>query len=135
MKRSKILLIPSLLSLSPNLLLIASTKLSKSIPPFFAASGVSRSAISWKIVGFFESNPKDCIAALSSFGSIFPVPFVSNKSKACLISSTSSVESPGRSTFFATFFVPCLDMIIYIIYYIVYILIVITNIHQRYSFN
>ena len=111
MNKSKILLIPSLLSLSPSLLLMASTKLSKSIPPFFAASGVSRSAMSWKIVGFFESNPNDCIAALSSLGSIFPVPFVSNRSKACFISSTSSVERPGRSTFFATFFVPALDIL------------------------
>ena len=43
------------------------------------------------------------MAALSSFGSILPVPFVSNKSKACLISSTSSLDNPGRSTFFDLF--------------------------------
>ena len=77
-----IAIIPSFDSLSPSLLLIASTNASKSIPPFLAASTVSKSAMSWKMVGFLESNPKDCIAALSSLGSIFPVPFVSKRSNA-----------------------------------------------------
>ena len=39
-------LIPSLDSLSPNLSFMASTKSSKEIPPFFSASGVSKSAMS-----------------------------------------------------------------------------------------
>jgi len=43
--KSKILLIPSFDSLSPNLSLMASTKSSKEIPPFLSASGVSKSAI------------------------------------------------------------------------------------------
>ena len=51
-------------------------------------------------MGFLLSNPNDCIETSSSFGSILPVPFVSNKSKACLISSTSSLDNPGLSTFF-----------------------------------
>ena len=69
----KILSIPSLVSLSPSLLLMASTNPSKSIPPLFWFSGVSSSAIKWKIVGFLVSNPRDYMADLSSFGSIIPV--------------------------------------------------------------
>ena len=57
------------------------------------------------MVGFLLSNPSDCMAALSSLGSILPVPLVSNKSKACFISSTSSEDNPGRSTLFEPFFI------------------------------
>lgn len=92
-KRSKILPIPSLDSLSPSLEVIASRKSSNSIslPQF------SRSAIIWQIVGFLASNPKDYIAAFSSRGSIFPEPSVSNRLKASLISSISSSVKPGLS--------------------------------------
>ena len=114
MNKSKILLIPSFDSLSPNLSLIASTKSSNEIPPFLSASGVSKSAISWYMVGFLLSKPNDCMAAFSSFGSILPVPFVSNKSKACLISSTSSLDKPGLSTFLDP---PLLLIFLYYIYF------------------
>ena len=43
------------------------------------------------------SNPKLCIAALSSFGSIKPEPSVSKRLKASRISSISSSVSPGLS--------------------------------------
>ena len=66
--KSNILLIPSLDSLSPNLSFIASTKSSNVIPPFLSASGVSNSEMSWNIVGFMLSNPRDCVVALSSLG-------------------------------------------------------------------
>ena len=99
MNKSNILLIPSFDSLSPNFSFIASIKSSKDIPPFLSDSGVSKSAISWYIVRFLLSNPKDCIAALGSLGSIFPVTFASNKSNDCLIYSTSSLDKPGLSTF------------------------------------
>ena len=53
-----------------------------------------------KMVGFLDSNPKLCIADLSSLGSILPVASVSNKLKASLSYSISSSVSPGLSTFF-----------------------------------
>ena len=43
------------------------------------------------------SNPKEVIAALSSFGSIVPPPSVSKRSKASFISNISSSVSPGLS--------------------------------------
>lgn len=55
----------------------------------------SNSAIILNIVGFFWSNPKLYIAALSSRGSTLPVPSVSNRLKASLISSISSSVNPG----------------------------------------
>ena len=55
----------------------------------------SNSAIMLKIVGFFESKPKLYIAAFNSRGSTFPVPSVSKRLKASLISSISSSVSPG----------------------------------------
>lgn len=68
-KRSKIRLIPAYVSiqitldsLSPNLEVIASRNSSKSI---YLPSD-SKSAIMLKMVGFFDSNPRLCIADLSS---------------------------------------------------------------------
>jgi hypothetical protein len=98
--RSKILLMPlyvrvidTLVSLSPNLEVMASKNYSKSI----SRPWPYKSAIIWKIVGFFDSKPRLCIAALSSLrqtnlylGSILPVPSVSNRLKASRISSISS---------------------------------------------
>jgi hypothetical protein len=66
--------------LSPNLAVIPSRNSSKSI----YLPSASRSAIILKIVGFLDSNPKLCIADLSSLGSILPVASVSNKLKASL---------------------------------------------------
>jgi hypothetical protein len=59
--KSKILLIPFLDYLSPNLDVIASKNSSKSI----YLPSLSSSAIIWKIVGFLDSKPKLCIADLS----------------------------------------------------------------------
>ena len=53
-----------------------------------------------KIVGFLDSKPRDCMADLSSRGSILPVASVSNRLKASLNYSISSSVSPGRSIFF-----------------------------------
>ena len=52
------------------------------------------------MVGFFYSKPSDYIAALSSFGSILPLPSVSKRLNASLISSISSSDNPGLSTGF-----------------------------------
>ena len=89
-KRSNILLIPFLDSLSPSLAVIASKNSSKSI----YLPSLSRSAIILKIVGFLDSNPRLCIADLSSLhkgnnylGSILPVASVSKRLKASLSSS------------------------------------------------
>ena len=67
---------------------------SKSIEPLLF---LSRSEIIWKIVWFLASNPRLCMAAFNSLGSIVPLPSVSKRSKASLISSISSSVSPGRS--------------------------------------
>lgn len=48
-----------------------------------------------KIVGFLVSKPRLYIAAFNSLGSTHPVPSVSNKLKASLISSISSSVKPG----------------------------------------
>jgi hypothetical protein len=53
-----------------------------------------------KIVGFLDSKPSDCMADLSSRGSILPVASVSNRLNASLSYSISSSVSPGRSIFF-----------------------------------
>ena len=89
-KRSNILLIPFLDSLSPSLAVIASKNSSKSI----YLPSLSRSAIILKIVGFLDSNPRLCMADLSSLhkindylGSILPVASVSKRLKAYLSSS------------------------------------------------
>jgi len=81
-------------SLSPNLDVIPSRNSSKST----SRPNPSRSAIMLKIVGFLDSNPKLCMADLSSLGSILPVASVSNKLKAYLNSSISSSVSPGLCT-------------------------------------
>jgi hypothetical protein len=59
--KSKILLIPFLVSLSPNFEVIASRNYSKSI----SLPSLYKSAIILKIVGFLDSNPRLCIADLS----------------------------------------------------------------------
>ena len=87
------------LSLSPNFEVIPSRNYSKST----SLPKDSSSAIMLKIVGFLDSNPRLCMALLSSLGSILPVASVSNKLKAYLSSSISSSVSPGRSTFFLIF--------------------------------
>ncbi len=53
-----------------------------------------------KMVGFFDSNPNDCMADLSSRGSILPVASVSKRLKASLSYSISSSVRPGLSIFF-----------------------------------
>ena len=58
-----------------------------------------------RIFDLFIDDPNADTITLSSFGSIFPVPFVSNKSNACFISSTSSEDKPGLSTLFEPFFI------------------------------
>ena len=58
-----------------------------------------------RIFDLFIDDPNADTITLSSFGSIFPVPFVSNKSNACFISSTSSLDNPGLSTLFEPFFI------------------------------
>lgn len=75
-KRSKILLMPfqinqkiTLVYLSPNLAVIPSKNSSKSI----SLPSASRSEIMLKMVGFLVSNPRLCMADLSSLGSILPV--------------------------------------------------------------
>lgn len=83
-------------SLSPNLDVMPSRNSSKST----SLPRDSSSAIMLKIVGFLLSNPRLCIADLSSRGSIFPVASVSNRLKASRSSSISSSVNPGRSTFF-----------------------------------
>jgi len=67
--KSNILLIPFLDSLSPSFEVIASRNSSKSI----YLPSLYKSAIILKIVGFFDSKPRLCIADLSYLGSIFPV--------------------------------------------------------------
>ena len=94
--RSKILLIPFLVYLSPSFEVIASKNYSKSI---YLPSDY-KSAIILKIVGFLDSNPRLCIADLSSLGSIFPVASVSKRLKAYLSSSISSAVRPGLSVVF-----------------------------------
>lgn len=90
-------------SLSPSLEVMASKNSSKSI----SRPSLSSSVIMLKIVGFFDSKPRLCIADFSSLnrwydylGSILPVASVSNKLKAYLSSSISSSVSPGLSIFF-----------------------------------
>jgi len=76
----------TLLSLSPNFEVIPSRNSSKST----SRPSDSSSLIMLKIVGFFDSKPRLCMADLSSRGSILPVASVSNKLKASLSSSISS---------------------------------------------
>ena len=66
--------------LSPSLAVIPSRNSSKSI----YLPSASRSAIILKMVGFLVSKPSDCIADLSSLGSILPVASVSKRLKASL---------------------------------------------------
>ena len=80
----------TLLSLSPSFDVIASRNSSKSI----SRPSASNSVIMLKIVGFFASNPRLCMADFSSLGhkyrylgSIFPVASVSKRLKASLSSS------------------------------------------------
>ena len=47
------------------------------------------------MVGFFDSKPNDCMADLSSLGSILPVASVSKRLKASRSYSISSSVSPG----------------------------------------
>ena len=103
--RSKIRLIPAwiriwitLVYLSPSLEVMASKNYSKSI---YLPSD-SKSAIMLKIVGFFDSKPRLCMADFNYLnkwykylGSILPVASVSNKLKAYFNSSISSAVSPG----------------------------------------
>jgi hypothetical protein len=93
---------PSLDSLSPSFEVIASKNYSNSI----SVPSFSKSAIMLYIVGFFYWKPKDYIAALSSLGSIFPLPSVSKRLKASFISSISSSVRPGLSTGFFYFGFP-----------------------------
>jgi len=53
-----------------------------------------------KMVGFFDSKPRLCMADLSSLGSILPVASVSKRLNASLSYSISSSVSPGLSIFF-----------------------------------
>ena len=68
MKKSKILLMSSLGSLSPNLPLIASTKASKEIPPFFQWLGVYLNQQLVDIWDFYYQNQGISWLALRSFG-------------------------------------------------------------------
>lgn len=77
--------------LSPNLEVIPSKNYSKSI----SLPSAYKSPIMLKMVGFFVSKPKDCMADLSSRGSILPVASVSNRLKASLSYSISSSVRPG----------------------------------------
>ena len=52
------------------------------------------------MVGFLLSNPRLCMAAFNSLGSINPDPSVSKRLKASLISSISSSVKPGLSKAF-----------------------------------
>ena len=82
--------------LSPNLEVIPSKNYSKSI----SLPSAYKSEIMLKMVGFFDSKPKDCMADLSSRGSILPVASVSKRLKASLSYSISSSVRPGLSIFF-----------------------------------
>jgi hypothetical protein len=105
------LLMSSLVSLSLILaVIISKNSLSNSSEKYYSKSiapllFLSRSEIIWKIVWFLASNPRLCMAALSSFGSIDPDPSVSNKSNASFISSISSSVNPGLS--YLTFEMRC----------------------------
>ena len=83
-------------SLSPSLEVMPSRNSSKST----SRPRPSSSLIMLKMVGFLLSNPRLCMADLSSRGSIFPVASVSKRLKASRSSSISSSVSPGLYIFF-----------------------------------